>query len=361
MDLMLALLYNDPLASWMMDKFGSTYTLRDHHLLHCFPGGVPSPKSPEQMKLALLKVFDNGDCFIRSTWRDNGIVLGMRSGDGSRIEFSHQRPELSSIGMGAFGEYLIVSPGSASYRSPLHYQWDRTTRAANTITIDDQNQLFPGTGKSNWNTTDISGFWQQGQPKAEVVQCTAGNLADLIVNEAAHAYHVPMRNVRRSVLFVIDPGYFAIIDKMESAGSMHKYTWRLHLNNRDEKGIITAINQNHWHFSRPLANLDVYLFSDTKLETKTGKGYMHGTGRDYSPGGVHEGKLGSSIELEAFNQDQSGSVIYYSVLYPTQKGNSTPDIHFSGGKIVVGKDVITFTNGECTIEKSGRIEKFTLW
>ncbi len=170
-----------------------------------------------------------------------------------------------------------------------------------------------------------------------------------------------MKNVRRSVLFVRDPGYFVIIDKLESAGSQHKYTWRLHLNNRDERGKITAIKQNHWHFSRPLANLDVYLFSDKKLETKIGKGYMHGAGRDYSPGGIYEGKPGSSIEIEAFNPEKSGSVIYYSVLYPTQKGTSTPAVQFSDGKVVIGKDVLAFSNGECTIEKGGQTEKFVLW
>jgi len=360
-DLMLALLYQDPLASWLMNKFGITYNLMDKLLLNSFPGGIPAPKSPEQMKLPLVKAFSSGDCFIRSTWGDNGIVLGMRSGDGSRIKFAHQRPELGSICMGAYGEYLVVSPGSASYRSPLHYQWDKATRSANTITIDDKNQLFPESGKSSWNTTDVSGFWREGQPKAEVVQCKAGTLVDLVVNEVAQAYHVPMKNARRSVLFVRDPGYFVIIDKLESAGSQHKYTWRLHLNNRDEKGKITAMNQNHWNFSRPLANLDIYLFSDKKLETNIGKGYMHGTGRDYSPGGIYEGKPGSSVELEAFNPEKSGSMIYYSVLYPTQKGTSSPAVQFAGGKVRIGNDILAFSNGECTIEKGGLTEKVLLW
>ncbi len=360
-DLMLALLYHDPLASWLMDQFGMTYNLRDILLLNSFANGIPSPKSPAQMNLPLVKVFDNGDCFIRSTWDDNGIVLGMRSGDGSRVKFTHQRPELGSISMGAYGEYLIVSAGSASYRSPLHYQWDKTTRSANTISIDDQNQLFPGTGKSNWNTTDISGFWRQGTPKAEVVECKIGNLADLIVNEVAKAYHVPMKHVRRSVLFVRDPGYFVIIDKIESTGSLHQYTWRLHLNNRDDQGIVTTVNRNHWQFTRPLANLDVYLFSDQPVETTTGKGYMHGAGRDYQPGGIHEGKLGSSVALEAFNPQKSTSINYYSVIFPTPKVQAAPKVQFSRGKIVIGDDVVTVLNGECTIEKQGLIEKYILW
>ena len=70
---------------------------------------------------------------------------------------------------------------------------------------------------------------------------------------------------------------------------------------------------------------------------------------------------GSSVELEAYNPEKSGSVIYYSVLYPTQKGNTSPDVQFSGGKVVIGNDVLTFSNGECTLEKGGQTEKLILW
>ncbi len=287
-DRMLALIYRDPVASWLLNKFGGKPNLIEKLLQFSFPGGVPEPESPEQTRLPLIKTFSNGDCFIRSTWKDDGLVFAMRSGDGSLARFAHQRPELGSICMGAFGEYLVVSPGSASYRSPIHYQWDRATRSANTITIDDMNQLFPESGKSAWNTTDISGFWKEGQPKAEVVLCKSGNLADVIVNELGQAYHVSMKYVRRSVIFVRDPGYFVMIDKMESGADEHKFTWRVHLNNRDGSGNLTKSGANHWHFSRPRANLDISLFSDTKITTEIGKGYMHGEGRDYSPGGISE-------------------------------------------------------------------------
>lgn len=355
-NIILSILYQDPLASWLMDKFEGPWDFRESLLACSSPGEMVKPKSPGESKLPLLKIFDNGDCFIRSTWEDNGIVLAMRSGDGSRINFNHQRPELSSIGLGAYGEYLIVSPGSASYRSPLHYQWDRATRSANTITVDDKNQLFPGSGKSTWNKTDVSGFWVQGQPKAEVIQCKTGVLADLIVNEAAQAYHVPMKHVKRSVLFVKDPGYFVMIDNIEAVNSQHKYTWRVHLNNRDGEGKIDAINQNHWHFSRPLADLDIYLFTDKQMETKIGQGYMHGPSRDYSPGGINEGKPGSSVELEAFNPEKNRSMTFYSVLYPSRIGTLAPPVEWRDGKLIVGKDTLTFSKEECIIRQAGLTE-----
>jgi hypothetical protein len=358
---MFALLYKDQVASWLTEKFGREISFRERFLIYSFNEGMPQPLSPEEKNMPLVKVFNGGDCIIRSTWKDDGIVLGMRSGDGSRINFGHQRPELSSICLGAYGEYLIVSPGSASYRSPLHYTWDRVTRSANTITIDDKNQLFPGTGKGQWNTADVSQIWMEGNPKAEVVQSKEGKLSNIIVNEAAKAYHVPMKYVRRSVIFIKDPGYFVIADRMETNESQHKYSMWLHLNNRDEQGKIKTINQNHWQFTRPLADLDIFVYSDQKMESKIGQGYMHGASRDYSPGGIYEGKPGSSTELEIYNPEKSQSLTYYSVLFPSKKGTSLPEVKFNGKKLTIGKDVITFYEGTATIKKGAQTENYKLW
>ena len=336
----LAKLYNDPLAAWLIRKSNGKPGFSEKMLELKIQGGMPKPKSPEESGLPLLKYFSSGHCYIRSSWQDDAVVMALWSGDGSRVKYSHQRPELSSICMGAFGEYLVVSPASASYRSALRSLYDQATRSANTIAIDDQNQVF--------------------RP-AEVVSCKAGNLADLIVSEASQAYKAPMKNVRRSVLFVRDPGYFVIIDKIESTGGMHTYSWRIHLNNKNPEGEFKTIDQNHWYLSRPLANLDVYLFSDQKVETEIGEGYLHGPGRDYSPGGIYEGKLGSSIELEAYNPEKSGSMIYYSVLYPTPTGNSSTKVQWKDNVLSVGRDVLRFSGGECNLEKGSQTEKFRLW
>lgn len=360
-NLILASLYKDPLATWLIRKFNGSFDFLGRLLLFSIPEGLPDPVSPQQAGLPLLKSFSGGDCYIRSTWEDNGIVMAMWSGDGSRCHFSHQRPELGSICLGAYGEYLIVSTGSASYRSPLHYQWDRTTKAANTIAIDDKNQLFPGSGQSSWIDSDISDIWVQGNPKAEVIQCMSGDIADLLVNEMAQAYHAPMKYVRRSVLFVRDPGYFIMIDKIEALDSLHKYTWRIHLNNRDGNGKMKEISSNHWYFTRPYANLDIYLFADQKLEASIDKGYLHGATRDYSPGGSNEGKPGSSIELKANNQQDTQSMIYYSVIFPTKNGAHAPEVRLTGNEVTIGNDVLTFYEGVCKLKSKAKNEELVLW
>jgi hypothetical protein len=356
---MLACIYKDPVALWLKNNYRTTYSLNEMLLVFSTASDMPAPQSPKEANLPLIKSFTAGDSYIRSTWDNDGIVLGMWSGNGSLVKYGHQRPEMGSICMGAYGEYLIVSAGSASYRSPLHYEWDLAYRSMNSISIDDKNQLFKAI--SGTNGVDVSAYWSPGTPVAEILQCRSGQIADLLVNEMALSYHVPMTHVRRSVLFVRDPGYFVMVDRIESNGSAHKYSWRIHLNNKDDAGSIEEKGAGHWLFKRPSASLDVYLYSDQAMSTGIGQGYFHGPGRDYDPGGKYEGKPGSSIEIEAHNQQNCQSLVYCSIIYPSKKGASAPAINGTATGITVGDDVITFSGGECTITKGGKTEKYELW
>ncbi len=352
-NVLLASLYQDGLAVWLMNKFNSKLDLKELLLLFSNTKDLPKAISPEALKLPTINSFNNGDCFIRSTWQNNGIVLGLRTGNGSRVEFSHQRPELNSIGMGAYGEYFIVSPGAASYRSPLYYLWDRNTRSANTISIDDCNQLFPGNGNYHFIKIDNAAFWKEGTPKAEITLSNSSKIADVLVNEAAKAYPTKMNHAQRAIIFVKDPGYFVMIDKLEAADSSHKYTWRIHLNNRDEKGVMKKQSNHHWQFNRPLANLNVYLFSNQSMSVDTASGYMHGVTRDYSPGGVNEGKLGTSIELAASNTSKSKAMMYFAVLFPYKFSQTVPEVYFKDGILSVGKDTFKINNNQCEIKQKG--------
>lgn len=366
----IASLYDDGVAMWQMRKFNVNWKShwRLQLLSYATDKNFPEPQSPAEAGLPLVKTFDSGDCFIRSSWDDNGIVLALLaggSGRGTKIKYAHRRPEINSIGLGAYGEYLVVSSGSASYRSPLHYTWDRMTRSANTITIDGKNQLFPGSGKmKGWGLdVDVSDIWSKGNPTSEVIECRAGEMADVLINEAAKAYHAKMKHARRSVVFVRDPGYFVIVDHMESLAGKHKYNWYMHFNNRDEKAVLKEQSNGNWLLTRPVASMviNVAAYSDAKLATEINQGYMHGAGRDYSPGGVHEGKPGSSIELSAFNTDKLASLTFVSVLYPFKTGTEVPMVSNSGTMIKVGGDVLTLNNGTLTLSRGDKTERFKLW
>jgi hypothetical protein len=367
MAFVLAWAYDDGLGSWLVDKFRIPWRSRKLLLLlEESDKKLPPPKSPDELGLPLVKNFRNGDCFIRSSWKDNGIVLALRSGKagGSKVKYSHQRPEFNSICMGAYGEYLIVSPGSASYRGELHHLWDMTTRSGNTIVIDDKNQLFPGRpgiGKKYASLkVDMSSFWVEGKPAAEVLECRSGEIADILVNEAAKAYPQKLKHARRCVVFVRDPGYFVVIDHLVSIGTKHKYAWYMHFNNRDGKGTLSTVSENCWLLKRPLASLLVYVSADVSVESMIGKGYMHGPIRDYMPGGKNEGKLGSSLELGVWNGEKSREVTYMSILYPFASGG-IPTLRRDGRSLQIDGDVIEQGNGVLTIEQNKKKEEFRLW
>jgi hypothetical protein len=363
-NIILASMYDSGLPVWILDKFKVNHQKdwRLKLLALSDAGKLPAPCSPREMKLPLVRSFDNGDNFIRSGWGDNSTVLALRSGNGAKINYAHQRPELNSICMGAYGEYLVVSAGSASYRSPIHYTWDRTTRGANTVSIDDQNQLFPGSGKTTWANVDISGIWQSGKPEARIVQCHGGTIADILVSEANQAYHVPMNRARRAVLYVRKPGYFIMVDRLEAEDAAHKYTWRMHFNNRDQKAALTAIDPGNFLLTRPNVSMTVFVSSANDLKTEIGKGYMHGKSRDYSPGGKYEGELGSSIELAAFNAEKTKDLTIVSVMYPFKKGMAHPDkITQSASGIQIGDDRAALQEGILTLNTQNATEVFKLW
>ena len=355
-------LYENSTAAWLKQKFNLKMGMKE--MLMAYSSGTEAlkPESPKDANLPFAKHFENGDCFVRSSWNDNGIVMALHSGNGSKINFWHQRAEMNSICMGAYGEYLIVSAGSFSYRHPLHYLYDFSTRAANTITVDDKNQYFPAKELNIYrNHLEDASFWIDGRPKSEVIFSKEGQMADLLVNEAAESYFPKMKHARRSLLFVKEPGYFVMFDEMEAASDTTlKYSFRLHFNNRDEQGKFEKITDNHWTLNRPLANLDVYVFSDQSIKSKIGKGYMHGPERDYSPDGENQGWEGSAVELEIFNSEKSQKQIFYTVLFPTKVGMSLPTVVHQKDGFQVGDDKISFDGTECVFSRVGKTERFTV-
>jgi hypothetical protein len=354
-------LYQDPQAAWLLERFERPLSLKDRLLLLSAPRETPKAVSPEEAGLPLMRAFSNGDCFIKSSWKTNGITLALRSGGASRVEYSHQRAEKNSFVLGAFGEYLVVSPGSASYRSPLHYTWDAATRSANTVTVDGKNQLFPGKGTSAWIKVDVKSFWVEGRPTAEVVQMKTGEFADLLVSEAKLSYHVPLRHARRAVLFVREPGYFVIVDHLAAEEGDRRFDWRLHLNQRDGKARLEEIGAAAWRLTRPRATLDIHLWADLPISTGVEPGHMHGPNRDYSPGGENEGKPGSSIELAAWNAQNSRALTLLAVLLPRPAGAQTFAVRREGDSFRIGEDAIRRVDGALTLTRSSRGETFRLW
>lgn len=321
--------FDDGVAAWIRDKYKQRSSLNLMLLEEKFHGKKVKPTSPEDAGLPLYKKFDNGDCFIRNSWKDNSMVMAMKTGDGgARIGYVHNRPELNSIAFGAFGEYLIVTSGCASYRSPLRNAYDITTRAANTITVDDMNQRF------HYNS-DVKPPFVQGEPHAVVTKME--ELADggvLLRSDALDAYHLEMEEAYRAIRYVPKGEFFIIADKLvPKDGQSHNFDYRLHIFNKDKKTAIVD-EKGMLRIERPKADLYIATNFGCPTDFKINNGYLHGpSARDYDPDGPNQGAPGSAKELEWSVNDKSINVV--AVIFPKPVGSFPPKISFKADCVLV--------------------------
>ena len=334
------LVFSDPLAAWYATRFGQKDNLNIVLLRAKLRKGdasatEPAPKGPAELGLPLMKSFDCGDCFMRKGWDDNGICLSMRVGDGAAAKnHPHNRPEINSIALGAYGEYLIVTSGCSSYRSPIRTNYDLRTRAANTVTVDGMNQKYPFKSKEPWVV--------RGEPKSELTAFeTLPDGSMYMRNEVKELYHIPMREAYRSVRFFPEEGFFVVRAVLvPEDGQNHCFESYMHIYNRDFASRVRG-GASSLKIERPSADLYFAVRSKGKPELFQGEGYLHGpAGRDYDPGGPQEGKKGSAIELGW--REESGQLDLVTVIYPKKAGAKAPKIRFlSEEKINVDGKTIT--------------------
>ena len=330
------IVYGDGVAAWLHDKFGTRFNADCLMLAEKLGFTGIAPTSPEEAGLPLTRAFDSGDCFIRSSWEDEAIVLALKSGDGGKIVgYAHNRPELQSIALGAFGEYLIVTAGSASYRSRIHNEYDTNTLSANTITIDGMNQKRPGKPAYRKGHWDNRAVFVEGTPLAKVTRCeTLPDGGSILRSDAPDSYHIDMQEASRTVRFVPEGGFFIVRDRMTPKdGEQHRFDYRLHINNRDGKAQIEG-KAPMLSIRRPKADLYIAVKSARKVKLIQEDGYMHGPiGRDYDEGGPMQGAPGSAVTLDW--QSDAKDLDLCAVLYPKRSGEPAPKIKFSGKQVVV--------------------------
>lgn len=339
---MLTDIYGDRLAAWLGQHFSGIkqyWQCADWRwaVVHLANGKDIPPQSPAAEKLPLVKGFENGENFIRSGWEPDGIVLSLYTAGPTRVNYAHQRPERNSINLGAFGEYFIISPHSASYRSPIHYQYDLTSLAANTILIDNRSQLFNKIGGSWGNAPEYATV---GKPVGKLVGSGSGPVFDYLEGDARRCYQEKPETALRTVLYHRAKKYFVVIDHLKDAKAPHSYTARWQLNNRDGKLNLTGIETGRLLAERPKADLAVFPFAAVPLKIEVLDGYMHGARRDYSPGGENEGKPGSAKVLAVSNASPEKEFTLFTVLQPLKKGEKPLSCKFDGGTLTVDGEPI---------------------
>ena len=287
-------------GTWLINEYYGNEYIDDFMMLFLksmFHDQEVQPESPEKLGFPLVKSFENGLSVIRSSWGTDSIIMAMRSGGAARTNYTHDRPDRNSIQLSAYGEYFLVYPGRASYRSPLRNEWDRKTGSTNTLTFN--------------------GADQSETPVAWIKCAMQGESMDCLVSEASKSYLNNPKTVERTVLFIKDKNYFVIIDHARIDTPCH-IELNFLFNNLDQKTDLKEISENKYIVKRPNASLLAFFAGSEKFYIERKKGIMH-KGYSYYPGEPNEGGPGSSIKLQLNSSEKVSEIIYCTVLAPGKK------------------------------------------
>lgn len=312
----------DPLSAWVHETWQQANTQYAFLLQQKFPGRPVKPLPPDEAGVPLMTTFQSGDCYLRSGWGEEDVVLSLKAMNGNYEKqiYLHSRPEINSVNLGAFGEYLICNAASASYRSPIRFEHDLRTWRANVVQVDGKDQLYPA--------SFLKELGCYGYPHAEIVRKeTLRDGSFILSNEAAGAYATPMKQATRTVRYVPRGKFFIVKDELvPEDGAVHHFDHRFFIFNHDfntkieKKGDLISIY-------RPKAELYIAVSASAPLDFAYRDAYIHGLdGRDYDPDGPKQGKPGSAKGLQWSCDATALTVI--SVLCPKVPGSARPKISF---------------------------------
>lgn len=319
----------DPLSAWVHETWEQPSTQYAFLLQQKFPGRPVKPLPPDEAGVPLMTTFQSGDCYLRSGWGEEDVVLSLKAMNGNYEKqiYIHSRPEINSVNLGAFGEYLICNAASASYRSPIRFDHDLRTWRANVVQVDGKDQLYPN------KFFEKEGSF--GYPHAEIVRKEVLRDGGFILsNEAAGAYATPMKQATRTVRYVPKGKFFIVKDELvPEDSSTHHFDHRFFIFNHDfntrieKKGDLISIY-------RPKAELYIAVSASSPMNFAFRDAYIHGLDkRDYDPDGPKQGKPGSAKGLQWSCDATTLTVI--SVLCPKAPGSARPKISFEKNYVKV--------------------------
>ncbi len=309
----LMLICRDPVLAGYFRKFGRGAVVFNPllNLLRAEADNDIVPVSLDQ--LPRLRCFSNGEVYLRENFDNGGLVFALLSGGPGKPGFGHDRPVRNGIVIAAYGEYLLVNPGHSSYRGRTCREWDHTTRGSNCITIDGRSQLYP---------VRQGPFSEIGTPVARVAAARMGDKVDFLASEAAKCYKPAVETALRAVVYVRDPGYYVVFDRIETP-EPHRFDSYFHFSNLFNQGRFLQLDSNNFLHSRPGASLRTYFAAREPTGVRINPGILHHV-YEYRPDGPRTGKPGSSFELQLSPVDKSRKWNVVTAFFPQKAGRDAP-------------------------------------
>lgn len=164
--------------------------------------------------------------FMRSDWSRNALHLFISSnGTGG-----HGHHDNNAIRLSAYGDYLLTDPGYMTYESSEYRTWGTSTRAHNTVEVDNYNQRTVGVGEpilgypNEWSTNNQFDVLSQTS--------TAYNFEDLNV-DVEH---------KRTITF-LKSGLWIVSDLMLPSDDLTEHSYKQLWHMTPEYGNTMIIDQ----------------------------------------------------------------------------------------------------------------------
>lgn len=268
---------------------------------------------------------------LRSSWAKDAVAIYMDADGGWR---NHAHNDDLAVNLMAYGKFMLYDPLVNSYDGqPRLVNWQRSTKAHNTIEINDVSQKgFVYSGKQTGPNGEIMYYpTVQSYTKAttaendirpisdlnsekeylgEYFDYVSGNTGGYIDNEWLDGDF----ETRRDILF-IKPGYFIVTDYInpENKDRENSYTQNWHIN-PEMVYEIEAETKNIVSKDEVGANIIVAPVGGEDVNAVQRKGY-------YSPRGANNTTMLEGL-YTSYDKTQKGTVTYNTVIYPLAPGES---------------------------------------
>jgi len=242
---LLAQIFHDPYLQWAADQHGFRPSGLDAFL---FFGQQVQAKPPADLPQA--RCFDDVGLVAMHSDLAHGerdVQVLLRSSPYGTI--SHSYADQNAFTLDAFGEPLAIASGYYPYySSPHHQQWTRQTKAANSITVNDEGQP-----------------WRDWEAKGRIPHFQTDAYCHYALGDARAAYQGRLTKFDRHILYLRpqEEGADPTVVLFDDLESVHPSTfqWRLHALARmatDPSAQSVTITRNH-------AALDVRFLRPARL------------------------------------------------------------------------------------------------
>ncbi len=289
---------------------------------------------------------------LRSNWTENAVALYMDADGGVG---SHAHNDDLSLGLMAYGKYLLVDPLKHTYNGDQKIvSWQVSTRAHNTIEINNATQRGMVTGQGLTEepfgeelyfpsqTGEIGSLNPETRYLGKLYDYMEGDTNGYKNNNALNGDF----KVSRNVLFV-KPGYFIVTDYIKPENTdenTYKQAWHLYPGikyeiEEDSKNIVSKDAQG--------ANLIIApVDSNGEISLEKRRGY-------YSTQGSNTPVIVEN-EYVTYNKQKNGTTTYNTILYPLAAGE-IKDIQTADIPLDVDESVANAFSAIITDKNSGGV------